>query len=302
MAALQRARRIAGVVGVLLVVVGCARRSATTLPATLPPGSPSVPTAVQWTPLPIDSVTPSEQPIPTATPTQFVLTVTIVSPTALPSTPIAAPSPTAPTVTTVPTPTAVPPPPTVTGAPVETVTPPTPDLTVEQPEMVTRQEWGAQPPGGEYLPHTPERITLHEDGVFFDGDPIQRLRTIQRYAMQTRGWVDTPYHFLIDRQGVIYEGRPVAVVGDTATDYDPTGHVSVTLLGDYDVQETTPAQVEALVALAGWLCLAYDIPPEAIAGHRDYAATSCPGETVYTGYLENGLLIELVRQRIQASG
>jgi hypothetical protein len=196
------------------------------------------------------------------------------------------------------------PPPPLTPSPESspTVLPLPLGLTVVPPEIVTRQEWGASDPAGLYRPHVPSRITIHHDGIFFDADddPVARLKLIQRHALRTRRWVDIPYHFLIDLEGRIYAGRPVEAVGDTATNYDPDGHVSITLLGDYDVQRINSAQLEAIVSLASWLSLTYGIPPETIAGHRDYAATTCPGDTLYDAYFANGLLVEMVRQRVNA--
>lgn len=170
-----------------------------------------------------------------------------------------------------------------------------------QPPIVPRAGWGALPVDPSiYLPQTPLYVTVHMDGSLFGdyADPIQRLQTTQQWSMNTRGWIDIPYHFLVDRQGAIYEGRPVWAVGDTGTNYDPTGHVSVTLLGDYDVQAVNRASAEAVMDVAAWLCAAYGIPPERVKGHRDYAYTSCPGEFFYLDYFATGLLVREVRARL----
>jgi len=52
-----------------------------------------------------------------------------------------------------------------------------------------------------------------------------------------RKWTDIPYHFLIAPDGTIYEGKSVYTVGETATEYDPTGHLLITCLGNLEVQE-----------------------------------------------------------------
>lgn len=170
-----------------------------------------------------------------------------------------------------------------------------------QPPIVPRAGWGAFPVDpAVYLRQTPQFVTVHMDGeVFGDyADPIQRLQTTQQWSMNTRGWVDIPYHFLVDRQGLIYEGRPLWAVGDTGTNYDPTGHVSVTLLGDYDVQAVNRVSVDSVVAVAAWLCASHAIPPERVKGHRDYAYTSCPGEFFYLDYFATGQLVREVRARL----
>lgn len=169
---------------------------------------------------------------------------------------------------------------------------------VAQPPIVPRTAWGARAVSEGYTPHTPQRITIHMDGAYFERDPIQRMQLLQSWSIDTRGWVDIPYHYVIDREGVIYEGRPVQFVGDTGTNYDPAGHISVALMGDFDIQAPAQAQIDALVALAAWLSATYRIPPALIQGHRDYAYTSCPGEYFYFDYVQNGAIRAAVEARL----
>jgi hypothetical protein len=162
--------------------------------------------------------------------------------------------------------------------------------------VITRAEWGSMEITEGYTPHTLERITIHHDGAEFYGDPVARMRSLQS-GSRNRGWVDIPYHFLIDLDGKIYEGRPLQFAGDTATEYDPTGHALITVMGNYEVQEINEAQLNAVVDLAAWLCYEYSIPPELIKGHRDYAATACPGKNLYR-YLADGYIVSAVQERL----
>jgi hypothetical protein len=148
-----------------------------------------------------------------------------------------------------------------------------------------------------YVPHTVDRITLHHDGAEFYGGAEARLRGLQSWSRRVRGWVDIPYHFMIDLEGNIYQARPLQYVGDTATEYDPTGHALITVMGNYEVQEVNQAQLAAIVDLAAWICYEYDISPQLIKGHRDYAATSCPGTNLYL-YLTNGYIASAVEERL----
>jgi hypothetical protein len=86
---------------------------------------------------------------------------------------------------------------------------------------------------------------------------------------------------MIDRDGNVYQGRPFEVRGDTATTYDPTGHLLPCLEGDFNLQDPTDAQIEALVAVVAWMMSTYQIDSDLVAGHRDFADTSCPGGRVY---------------------
>ncbi len=157
-------------------------------------------------------------------------------------------------------------------------------------EMVSRAGWNANPPR-EYKKHKPKRITVHHEGTRLEAtdDAARKIRNIQIWGMgPDRNWVDIPYHFLIAPDGTIYEGRNVNTVGETATEYDPTGHILISCLGNYEEQEFTDEQLDALIRLISWCAVKYKIPVDSVATHRDYSKqTTCPGKNLYK-YFENG--------------
>jgi hypothetical protein len=251
----------------------------------------SLPAPALWShPQQPTTFAPTIQPTPSALPSFTPTPAT--SSTPIPPTPTDTPVP--PTPTSTHTPTATPtPPPTSTM-----ISLPSPEAPVPPaiPVVITRAEWGSMEITEGYVPHTPDRITIHHDGSEFYGGAVGRMRSLQT-GSRNRGWVDIPYHFLIDQEGNIYEGRPLQYVGDTATEYDPTGHALITVMGNYMIQEINEAQLAAIVDLAAWLSYEYSIPPELIKGHRDYAATSCPGTNLYR-YLADGYLVSAVEERL----
>ncbi|MBC7185745.1 MAG: N-acetylmuramoyl-L-alanine amidase [Calditrichaeota bacterium] len=166
--------------------------------------------------------------------------------------------------------------------------------------VVHRGEWGWQPLRASLPTHRISKITIHHGGEEFpaDKDPIQYLRNLQSWSRTEKKWIDIPYHFLIDFQGRIYEGRPINYPGDTNTDYDPRGHALICLLGNFEVQEVTQEQFEALVALTAHLARIYEVPLSNIRGHRDYTEqTVCPGKNLYR-YLEDGSLLQAVEKQL----
>jgi hypothetical protein len=171
---------------------------------------------------------------------------------------------------------------TTTIAPPTTAAPSTTTPPPDGPQVICRDAWGALPVAGDFDQHTIEQITVHHTAVLLDdnGAGPGRVRQHQEYH-QSRGWPDLAYHYVIDAGGNIYEGRPVDAVGDTGTDYDPTGHLLVCCEGDFNQQEITPAQYESLVQILAWGANEFGVDPAAIQGHRDLAATSCPGDTLY---------------------
>ena len=160
-----------------------------------------------------------------------------------------------------------------------------------EPTIMSVREWGGTP-ANEALArhHTINRITLHHQGVAFprDRDPRQYLRDLQSWSRKTKNWIDVPYHYVIDLDGRIYEGRDIRFSGDTNTSYDPAGHALIEVVGNFEEVEPNAAQLSAVVNLMTLLATRHHVPVDAIRGHRDVAPdTECPGKNLYR-YLENG--------------
>jgi hypothetical protein len=170
------------------------------------------------------------------------------------------------------------------------------------PRIISRAEWGAKPPRAErFKVHQPKTITLHHAGVVQDPkkDPVKTMRGLQAWCMRDRPWGDLPYHYCIDMQGRIYEGRADMIAGDTNTEYDPTGHLLVEVMGNYEEQVPSEAQLRAVVETMAWLCRKYDVDPETIRSHRDHSTqTVCPGKNLYV-YIENGYFIREVKALLE---
>ena len=109
----------------------------------------------------------------------------------------------------------------------------------------------------------------------------ERIRADQRYHQDSQGWIDIAYHIGIDLQGNMYQLRDPEIEGDTATSYDPAGHLLILCEGNFDEEEVTEQLVESVAVACAWGVRRYAISPDLIAGHRDFAATSCPGANLY---------------------
>ena len=145
-------------------------------------------------------------------------------------------------------------------------------------------------------------ITLHHQGeVWLEGaDPAAYLRRLQQWSRLTKRWADIPYHYVIAPDGRIYAARPLALPGDTNTEYDPTGHALLMLVGNFEEQQPTAAQLDAAVTLSAWLLQQHRLGLDAIASHKDYSSqTVCPGQNLY-GYLASGWFRREVAQRLHS--
>ena len=161
--------------------------------------------------------------------------------------------------------------------------------------------WGGTP-ADPALAHrqTITHITLHHQGEPFrpGTDPRQYLRKLQTWSRNTKHWLDIPYHYIIDLDGNIYEGRKIDYAGDTNTEYDPTGHALIEVVGNFEEVEPNRQQLDAVVRLMAMLAHKYDVPLDHIASHRDFSTqTVCPGANLYR-YVQDGYFRHKVALRL----
>lgn len=141
---------------------------------------------------------------------------------------------------------------------------------------------------------------------YVEADVPELLRAIQRYHMDTRGWDDIAYNFVIDRFGRIWHARE-AELDEPITGGHTTGlnaeSVGVAVLGTFTEVDPGQAVVDSLVAVLGWKLALHGVDPlgdsmvrsgggdfaepgekvlvDNISGHRDNQITTCPGDGLY---------------------
>lgn len=193
--------------------------------------------------------------------------------------------------------------PSLANAPSDPLPPPAPTTAaaVASGVMLCRESWGAKPalPGG--VNHTLSRMTLHHTGAVLgdNRNAPARLRQHQHLHQVDNGWIDIAYHVSVDRNGNIYELRSPKLVGDTATEYDPTGHFLVLCEGNFDEETVTDAQLHGAALAFAWSAQQFNIPTSTLKGHRDFAATECPGTNLYA-HLTSGDLKRRVEGMVAA--
>ncbi|MCY3779037.1 MAG: peptidoglycan recognition family protein [Chloroflexi bacterium] len=169
----------------------------------------------------------------------------------------------------------------------------------EPPTIISRDAWGALPvdisapnergvyekgvnPIGWYvypgdLRDSYQTLVIHHS-AFYKADGIATLLEVQRLHRGDRGWADVGYHYLIDKDGAIYEGRNIGVRG-VHTQGHNTGSAGVCLLGDFRYRSPTSAQWEGLASLSRWLIAELDLTH--LAAHNQFnEGTLCPGAAV----------------------
>ena len=122
------------------------------------------------------------------------------------------------------------------------------------------------------------------------GRPLaEKVAEIRRWHVSDRGWKDIGYHYLIDRDGKVAEGRPLAQIGAHVAGRN-TGTIGIALFGGHGSAETdafaanfTPAQDQALRGLIAKLMKAHPTIVR-VSGHNLYARKACPGFNVPSWY------------------
>lgn len=191
-----------------------------------------------------------------------------------------------------------------------------PQQVPEQP-VVSRTTWGC--PDGQGSRWTPEYTTVSHLIVHHTATPngefdwAARVRSIWQYHAVTLGWGDIGYNYLIDPDGVIYEGR---AGGDGAVGAHfscvNNNTVGVALLGNFSSTDPAAAAVDRLQRLLAWKADVFALDPlsssyhapsgltlNSISGHRDGnsmprgcpSGTVCPGDRLYA-------LLPSIRQNV----
>lgn len=153
--------------------------------------------------------------------------------------------------------------------------------------------------------HKVRKLTIHHTATRQNPNRslADKLSALQKFSQNPGklgdgrskpAWPDVPYHYYIDCNGQVGEGREVDFVGDTNTEYDPTGHALVVLEGNFEEEQVTEAQWTSLRTVSRWLMRQYDINEGDLKSHKDYAQTLCPGKNLYARLPE---LRELVGER-----
>ncbi|MET8628095.1 N-acetylmuramoyl-L-alanine amidase [Kitasatospora sp. NPDC004669] len=182
-----------------------------------------------------------------------------------------------------------------------------------RPGIVTRAGWGADESIREagFVYTGAVRVAfVHHTATATDyacSDAPRVIRSIYQYHVQSNGWRDIGYNFLVDRCGTIYEGRAGGVdqpVFGAHTLGFNTNSSGIAAIGTFS-SDTPPQELQdGLAKISAWklgltgrsaggtaqLTSGSDaslypkgtvVAFHAISGHRDGFATECPGEALY---------------------
>jgi hypothetical protein len=117
-------------------------------------------------------------------------------------------------------------------------------------------------------------------GSFPHASCPSKVRGIQAFHMDARGWVDVAYSAIVCPHGYVFEGRwaGVRTAANGTNPGNAAAYAVCLLMGEGD-----PVTAEALAAVIDaveWLDRQAGAGP-GVNGHRDWKPTACPGDPAY---------------------
>ena len=182
-----------------------------------------------------------------------------------------------------------------------------------QPAFVMRRDWGAGqcPPREAPIYGSVKSVHVHHTVSLNDYAPEEApaiVLAICRFHRNSNGWNDIGYNALVDKYGVLYEGRAggldQAVVGAQAQGFN-SETAGIASIADHTSVGATPETLGALARYIRWKLPVHGQPLsgpvtltsaggsatrypagarvrlERVIGHRDTGETACPGRLLY---------------------
>ncbi len=189
-----------------------------------------------------------------------------------------------------------------------------PVAALARPTITSRSGWGADPSLLTWSPTyvaTKAAVVHHTAGTntYTAAQSASIVRSIYYYHAVTRGWGDIGYNFLVDKYGQIFEGRSgsltaadgVLPVGAHASGFN-TGSLGISAMGDYTQVNAPQVILDSMASVIAWRFSGAGIVMGTPSGfvspgttyrpagqslprifaHRDVAATTCPGNDIYS--------------------
>lgn len=164
----------------------------------------------------------------------------------------------------------------------------------DMPPIIARSEWGAREPdhqaanefGFAASPLNPQwyvypesltdaynTVVIHHSASLLAAN--ETMADIQDSHMDVNGWADIAYHYGIDKDGLIYEGRDIGARGASVAGFN-TGTIGIVVMGNFEQEYPLEVQMKSLQILVNNLESTYSLSH--LAGHGEFNPESvCPG-------------------------
>jgi hypothetical protein len=203
-----------------------------------------------------------------------------------------------------------------------------------RPHFVSRAQWGARacPPrsapayGEVKAVHVHHTVSLND---YSPDDSAAMVLAICRYHRNSNGWDDIGYNALVDKYGLLFEGRAGGldkpVIGAQAQGFNAQT-AGISSIGDHSTEPATPETLAAIASYIRWKLPVEGQPLsgavtltsaggsltrygagarvrlQRVIGHRDTGRTACPGNALYRQLSEIRRLVQTGSPGVTARG
>lgn len=128
------------------------------------------------------------------------------------------------------------------------------------------------------------KLTIHHEGwnvVNFTtkATTAERIEKIRKYHTGEKRWGDIGYHYIVDRAGRVWEGRPIQYQGAHVSQNNEH-NIGILVLGNFEKQSPSSAQLKTLHSTCASLAKQHKIKTALIRSHREINPTTCPGKNM----------------------
>lgn len=124
-----------------------------------------------------------------------------------------------------------------------------------------------------------------------------KAKDIRNWHIKGNGWRDIGYHYVIDLDGKVEDGRPISQVGAHCKGHNANS-IGIVYVGGIDengkAKDTrTQQQRESMYALVHQLLTYYQLSLKDVHCHNEYSSKACPSFTIeqfrkgYTKWLDD---------------
>ena len=132
-------------------------------------------------------------------------------------------------------------------------------------------------------------IILHHRAGNGDADSIHAGHLSQ-------GWTGIGYHFYVRKDGSVYRGRPIEIIGAHCTGKNSCS-IGICFEGNFENETMTAAQLKAGKELVSYLKGLY--PSAEIKRHKDFQSTACPGRNFPFEEIKKGDNVMTVNEAVE---
>jgi len=164
----------------------------------------------------------------------------------------------------------------------------TPDLKAKAVDgVIPRARWARGNPDGSDLNKmiVPIKwVTIHHDGLdspmteTSESASAARIEWI-RCGHRGRGFSDIGYHYVIDRDGRVWEGRSLRWQGAHVSKHNEQ-NIGILVMGNFDIQRPSQQQLDGMQKWVSTLLKRYRLEDGRVRTHGEWpgAKTACPGK------------------------